>query len=74
MVELAVIGGGPAGLRVAELAARAGFAVNLYDQKRSVGRKFLIAGKSGLNLTNARGQICLFFYKKLKKTIHLKLI
>jgi len=53
MVELAVIGGGPAGLRVAELTARAGFAVNLYDQKRSVGRKFLIAGKSGLNLTNA---------------------
>ncbi len=53
MVELAVIGGGPAGLRVAELAARAGFEVKLYDQKRSVGRKFLIAGKSGLNLTNA---------------------
>jgi len=52
MVELAVIGGGPAGLRVAELTAEAGINVHLFDQKRSVGRKFLVAGKSGLNLTN----------------------
>jgi uncharacterized flavoprotein (TIGR03862 family) len=48
-----VIGGGPAGLRAAEVAASAGAAVTLYDAKRSVGRKFLVAGKSGLNLTNA---------------------
>lgn len=53
MVKLAVIGGGPAGLRVAELASAAGISVHLYEQKRSVGRKFLVAGKSGLNLTNA---------------------
>lgn len=51
--SIAVIGGGPAGLRAAELAAAQGAAVTLYDHKRSVGRKFLIAGKSGLNLTNA---------------------
>jgi uncharacterized flavoprotein (TIGR03862 family) len=48
---LAVIGGGPAGLAAAEAAARDGVRVTLYDAKRSVGRKFLVAGKSGLNLT-----------------------
>jgi uncharacterized flavoprotein (TIGR03862 family) len=50
--SIAVIGGGPAGLRAAEVAAEAGAAVTVYDAKRSVGRKFLVAGKSGLNLTN----------------------
>lgn len=50
--SLAVIGGGPAGLRAAEVAATAGMDVTVYDAKRSVGRKFLVAGKSGLNLTN----------------------
>lgn len=50
---IAIIGGGPAGLRAAEVAAEAGADVTLYDAKRSVGRKFLVAGKSGLNLTHA---------------------
>jgi len=50
--SIAVIGGGPAGLRAAEVAANAGAAVTVYEAKRSVGRKFLVAGKSGLNLTN----------------------
>ncbi len=50
--SIAVIGGGPAGLRAAEVAAVAGAKVTVYDAQRSVGRKFLIAGKSGLNLTN----------------------
>lgn len=48
-----MIGGGPAGLRAAEVAVSAGASVTLYDGKPSVGRKFLVAGKSGLNLTNA---------------------
>lgn len=52
MIELAVIGGGPAGLRVAEVAAEAGVRVVVCDGKPSVGRKFLIAGKGGLNLTH----------------------
>ncbi|MEO1857583.1 MAG: TIGR03862 family flavoprotein [Rubritalea sp.] len=51
--SIAVIGGGPAGLRAAEVAAEAGADVTLYEAKRSVGRKFLVAGKNGLNLTNA---------------------
>lgn len=52
-VSIAVVGGGPAGLRAAEVAAETGAKVTLYEAKRSVGRKFLVAGKSGLNLTNS---------------------
>ncbi len=51
-LQLAVIGGGPAGLRAAEVAAAAGAWVALFDAKPSVGRKFLVAGKGGLNLTH----------------------
>jgi len=50
--KLAVIGGGPAGLRAAEVAAAGGLRVTLFDAKPSVGRKFLVAGKGGLNLTH----------------------
>ncbi|CAM5404504.1 TIGR03862 family flavoprotein [Rhodanobacter lindaniclasticus] len=51
--RLAVIGGGPAGLMAAEVARTAGIAVDVYDAMGSVGRKFLLAGKGGLNLTHA---------------------
>lgn len=51
--RIAVIGGGPAGLYAAEIAASGGAQVTLFDAKPSVGRKFLIAGRGGLNLTNA---------------------
>ncbi|MFM8441810.1 MAG: TIGR03862 family flavoprotein, partial [Methylococcus sp.] len=50
---LAIVGGGPAGLMAAECAASASIAVDLYDAMPSVGRKFLLAGKGGLNLTHA---------------------
>ncbi|MEO7098657.1 MAG: TIGR03862 family flavoprotein [Luteolibacter sp.] len=50
--QLAIIGGGPAGLRAAEVAASAGVQVTLFDAKPSVGRKFLVAGKGGLNITH----------------------
>lgn len=50
--HILVIGGGPAGLRAAEVAAEAGAEVTLCDQKPSFGRKFLVAGKGGLNLTH----------------------
>lgn len=49
----AVIGAGPAGLMAAETLARAGVAVTVYDAMPSVGRKLLMAGKSGLNITKA---------------------
>jgi len=51
--RIAVMGGGPAGLRAAEVAATAGAQVTLFDAKPSVGRKFLVAGKGGLNLTHS---------------------
>lgn len=51
-IRIAVVGGGPAGLRAAEVAAAEGARVTLLDAQRSVGRKFLVAGKSGLNLTH----------------------
>jgi hypothetical protein len=51
-VHIAIIGGGPAGLRAAEVAARGGAEVTLFEAKPSVGRKFLVAGRGGLNLTH----------------------
>lgn len=51
--EAAVIGGGPAGLIAAEVLARAGVAVTVYDRMPSVGRKLLMAGRGGLNLTHS---------------------
>ncbi len=50
---LAVIGGGPAGLMAAEAARANGVEVHVFEAKGSVGRKFLIAGKGGLNLTHS---------------------
>lgn len=51
--RLAIVGGGPAGLMAAEVACAAGMQVDLYERMGSVGRKFLLAGKGGLNLTHA---------------------
>ncbi|MDM0087678.1 MULTISPECIES: TIGR03862 family flavoprotein [unclassified Variovorax] len=50
---VAVIGGGPAGLMAAEVLSAAGLQVHLYDAMPSVGRKFLLAGRGGLNLTHS---------------------
>ena len=50
--RVAVIGGGPAGLMAAEVLAASGAQVDLFDAMPSVGRKFLLAGKGGLNLTH----------------------
>lgn len=52
-VCVAVIGGGPAGLMAAEVLSGAGLAVDVFDAMPSVGRKFLMAGKGGMNLTHA---------------------
>ncbi|QLA83712.1 TIGR03862 family flavoprotein [Acidovorax sp. JMULE5] len=51
--DVAIVGGGPAGLMAAEVLAQAGVAVHLFDAMPSVGRKFLLAGKGGLNLTHS---------------------
>ena len=55
MVDALVIGAGPAGLMAAEELARAGRQVVICDAKPSAGRKLLMAGKSGLNVTRAEG-------------------
>ncbi|HEX8612385.1 MAG TPA: TIGR03862 family flavoprotein [Telluria sp.] len=51
--RVAVIGGGPAGLMAAEVLSQGGAAVDLYDAMPSVGRKFLLAGKGGMNITHS---------------------
>lgn len=51
--KIAVIGGGPAGLMAAQFASAQGVEVHVYERKPSVGRKFLIAGRGGMNLTHS---------------------
>ncbi len=53
--SVAILGAGPAGLAAAEVAARGGACVTVYDRMPSPGRKFLLAGRGGLNLTHAEG-------------------
>lgn len=52
-LDVAVIGGGPSGLMAAEVLSAKGVSVHLFDAMPSVGRKFLLAGRGGLNLTHA---------------------
>jgi uncharacterized flavoprotein (TIGR03862 family) len=54
-IPVAIIGGGPAGLMAAQVLLDAGIAVHVFDAMPSVGRKFLLAGKGGLNLTHSEG-------------------
>lgn len=51
--EVAIVGAGPAGLMAAEQLSARGVSVHVFDGKASVGRKFLLAGKGGLNLTHS---------------------
>jgi uncharacterized flavoprotein (TIGR03862 family) len=51
--RMAIIGAGPAGLMAAEVIAQGGVAVTVYDAMPSAGRKLLMAGRSGLNLTHS---------------------
>src|ERR1700688_3423387 len=51
--QVAIIGAGPAGLIAAEVLAQGGAKVTVYDAMPSVGRKFMLAGRGGLNLTHS---------------------
>src|SRR5512145_192795 len=53
MKPVAIVGAGPAGLMAAEVLSQKGVQVDVYDSMPSLGRKFLMAGKSGLNLTHS---------------------
>src|ERR1700730_4108651 len=52
-IDVAVIGAGPAGLMAAEVLAQGGANVTVYDAMPSAGRKLLMAGRGGLNLTHS---------------------
>ncbi len=54
--SVAIIGGGPAGLMAAEVLALAGVRVELFDAMPSVGRKFLLAGVGGMNITHSEAK------------------
>ncbi len=53
---VAVIGGGPAGLMAAEVLIQSGVRVEVFDAMPTVGRKFLMAGKGGMNITHAEAR------------------
>ena len=52
-MDVVVIGAGPAGLMAAEVLAQGGATVTVFDAMASAGRKFLMAGRGGLNLTHS---------------------
>lgn len=70
-LQALVIGGGPAGLMAASELARGGMSVVLAESKPTVARKFLMAGKSGLNLTKDEGleAFCSAFHGSLAGTV-----
>jgi uncharacterized flavoprotein (TIGR03862 family) len=69
----AVIGAGPAGLMAAEVLSAGGLAVTVYDRMPSVGRKFLMAGRGGLNLTHSES-LDKFLARYGAASAHLKLM
>src|SRR6201992_2873914 len=71
MTDVAVIGAGPAGLIGGEVLAGGGVSVTVYDAMPSVGRKFLMAGRGGLNLTHSE-PLLQFLARYGKATPHLK--
>lgn len=66
--RVAIIGGGPAGLMAAEVVCTNGMSVDVFDAKPSVGRKFLVAGKGGLNLTHSEPLACFLSRYGKRKT------
>ena len=67
----AVIGAGPAGLMTAEALSAGGVAVTVYDRMPSVGRKFLMAGRGGLNLTHSE-RLDMFLARYGAASAHLR--
>ena len=53
MNNISIIGGGPSGLMAADILSANGYAVTIYERKATFGRKFLMAGRGGLNISNS---------------------
>lgn len=70
MLTVAVIGAGPAGLMAAEGLAEHGFKVQVYEAKPSAGRKFLMAGRGGLNITHSEPAE-LFVSRYAERAVHM---
>lgn len=71
MKKIAIVGGGPAGLMAAQASLSQGYDVHLFEAMPSLGRKFLMAGKSGMNLThNEDFDLFLTRYKDNEARIH----
>src|ERR1700758_635368 len=70
-MDAAVIGAGPAGLMAAEVLAQGGADVTVYDAMPSAGRKFLMAGRGGLNLTHSE-ELSDFLARYREAMPHLK--
>src|SRR5471032_1333589 len=68
--HVAIIGGGPAGLMAAEVLSQAGIQVDLYDGMPSVGRKFLLAGVGGMNITHSEAYPA-FLSRYAERTPHI---
>ena len=51
--NISIVGGGPAGLMAAYILSKNKFCVTIFDRKPSFGRKFLLAGRGGLNITHS---------------------
>jgi len=71
MKTVAVVGGGPAGLMAAEMLIQGGVQVDLYDAMPSVGRKFLLAGVGGMNITHSE-PIARFLSRYAARTSEIK--
>ena len=54
--NITIVGGGPAGLMAAYVLSKNGFSVTIFDSKPTVARKFLLAGRGGLNITHSETQ------------------
>ena len=70
-IQAAILGAGPAGLMAAEVLARGGVRVTVFDAMPSAGRKFLMAGRGGLNLTHSE-PLPQFFARYGAAAPHLK--
>ena len=63
--NISIVGGGPAGLMAAYILSKNKFCVTVFDRKPTVGRKFLLAGRGGLNITHS--EVKNTFIKNMEK-------